>query len=297
VTADAPLDQDELITKMVGRELTNLYPEHTSHIGEEVLRVKDWTVHSPSDSSRVIVDHASFYARKGEIVGFAGLMGAGRTEMAMSIFGHNYGSDATGEVDVNGKKINTHTVQGCIDGGLAYATEDRKIYGLNLLRNIRENASVSSLKKISPRGVVDVGQERISVEKYRKGFNIKTPSIDDLVSNLSGGNQQKVLLAKWVISDPDVLILDEPTRGIDVGAKYEIYEIIDQLADAGKTVIFISSELPELIGVCDRIYTVNQGVITNDIPKKDFSQEYLMKWMMEEKPNANMNEMNLEEER
>ncbi len=285
VTPDAPLDQDELIRKMVGRELTNLYPEHSSHIGPEVFRVRDWTVHSPSDTSRVIVDHANFYARQGEIVGFAGLMGAGRTEMAMSIFGHSYGSSASGQVEIKGKLVNTHTVQDCIEGGLAYATEDRKIYGLNLLRNIRENASIPSLKRLSPHGVVNVERERVAVEQYRKGFNIKAPSIDDLVSNLSGGNQQKVLLAKWVISDPDILILDEPTRGIDVGAKYEIYEIINQLADAGKAVVFISSELPELIGICDRIYTVNQGVITNDIPKADFSQTYLMKWMMEDKPN------------
>jgi putative multiple sugar transport system ATP-binding protein len=287
VTPDKPLNQDELITKMVGRELSNLYPEHTSHIGDEIFRVKNWTVHA-SDTGRVIANKACFHVNAGEIVGFAGLIGAGRTEMMMSIFGRTFGSGATGEVEINGKAVNTHTVQNCINDGLAYATEDRKLYGLNLLRNIRENASVPSLGHLSKRGVVDVNQERIAVEKYRKEFNVKTPSIDDLVSNLSGGNQQKVLLAKWVISNPDILILDEPTRGIDVGAKYEIYEIIDQLADAGKAVVFVSSELPELIGICDRIYTVNQGVITNDIPKKDFSQEYLMKWMMEQEPSKNM---------
>lgn len=284
ITPETPLDQDELIRKMVGRELTNLYPEHASNTsGEEYLRVKDWTVHHPLDKNRLVVDHADCYVRSGEIVGLAGLMGAGRTELAMSIFGRSYGTNISGELYIKGKKVELHSVREAINAGLAYATEDRKVYGLNLLQNIRENSSIASLGKMSKLGVVDGSVERKEVGTYKEDFNIKCQDIDVQVSTLSGGNQQKVVLAKWVISDPDVLILDEPTRGIDVGAKYEIYEIIDQLADAGKAIIVISSELPELIGICDRIYTVSQGVITNDVDKRGFTQEYLMKCMTQEK--------------
>jgi putative multiple sugar transport system ATP-binding protein len=287
VTPETPLDQEELIRKMVGRELTNLYPDHPSNApGPEYLHIKDWTVHHPNDPSRVIVDHADINVHAGEIVGLAGLMGAGRTEMAMSVFGRSYGSSISGEIFVKGKKTPLPNVQAAIDAGLAYATEDRKVYGLNLLQNIRENASMASLKKMSKHGVMDDNIERKEVDQYRKDFHIKCHDIDVGVGTLSGGNQQKVVLAKWVISDPDVLILDEPTRGIDVGAKYEIYEIIDQLADAGKAVIVISSELPELIGICDRIYTVSQGVVTDNVDKKGFTQEYLMKGMTKEREVA-----------
>ncbi|WP_027725669.1 ATP-binding cassette domain-containing protein [Tuberibacillus calidus] len=278
-----PLDLDELIHKMVGRELTNLYPERVPHISDEIFRVENWTVHHPVDHQRVIVDHANLYVRAGEIVGLAGLMGSGRTELAMSIFGCTYGSGISGKVYVRGKEVDTSTVKKAIEAGIAYVTEDRKGYGLNLLRNIRENATLSSLIKFAKYRIMDEAKERIAVEKYRKEFNIKTPNIEEQVSNLSGGNQQKVLLTKWVISNPDILILDEPTRGIDVGAKYEIYEIINQLANEGKAIIVISSELPELIGICDRIYTVSQGVITDDVPKSKFTQEYLMKGMTKEK--------------
>ena len=286
ITQEHPLDQDLLIQKMVGRELTNLYPEHESHVGEEVFRITDWTVHHPLDPTRTIVDHANLVVHKGEIVGLAGLMGAGRTEMARSIFGRSYGSHISGTLEMNGHEVQLHSVQAAIDSGLAYATEDRKVYGLNLVQNIRENASLASLRKLSRHGVMNENLERREVERYRKDFNIKCSNIDVPVSTLSGGNQQKVMLAKWVISDPDVLILDEPTRGVDVGAKYEIYEIIDQLVDQGKAVIVISSELPELIGICDRIYTVSQGVITNNVDRRDFSQEYLMKGMTQEKKGA-----------
>ncbi len=283
IDEEQPLDTDELIRKMVGRPLTNLYPYHESKIGEEILRIENWTVHSPLDASRVIVDNANFHVRAGEIVGFAGLMGAGRTEMAMSLFGKSYGVDISGDMYIRGQKQDIKNVQQAINAGLAYATEDRKSYGLNLLQNIRENSSLASLMKMSKFGIMDDNSERRAVEEYRKGFNIKCQNIDVNVGTLSGGNQQKVVLAKWVISDPDILILDEPTRGIDVGAKYEIYEIINRMADEGKAVIVISSELPELIGICDRIYTVNQGVITADVSKKGFTQEYLMRCMTQEK--------------
>lgn len=287
VTKDKPLDQDELIRLMVGRSLTNLYPDHPSNTpGDEYLAIKDWTVHHPLDRARTVVDHANISVRSGEIVGLAGLMGAGRTEMMMSVFGKSYGSDISGEVFVKGKKVDLPNVQSAIDAGLGYASEDRKGNGLNLLQNIRENASMAALKKMSKHGIMDDDLERRRVEDFRKEFNIKCNNIDVLISTLSGGNQQKVVLSKWVISDPDILILDEPTRGIDVGAKYEIYEIIDQLADSGKAVIVISSELPELIGICDRIYTVSQGVVTDNVDKSKFTQEYLMKGMTKEREVA-----------
>ncbi len=282
-TEDEPLNQDKLIAAMVGRKLTNLYPEHHSSIGKEIFRIENWSLNHPIDQQRIIVDQANISVNAGEIVGIAGLMGAGRTELAMSVFGRSYGSEASGKVYINEEEADTTTVQKAIDSGLAYATEDRKVYGLNLLQNIRENTSLASLNKHSKYRIMDDNLERVAAEKYRKDFHIKTPSIEEKVSNLSGGNQQKVVLAKWVISDPDVLILDEPTRGIDVGAKYEIYEIIDNLVDSGKGVIVISSELPELIGICDRIYTVSQGVVTNEVQKENFNQEYLMKSMTKEK--------------
>ncbi|MEK0210776.1 sugar ABC transporter ATP-binding protein [Bifidobacterium mongoliense] len=287
VTPETPMDQNELIRKMVGRPLTNLYPTHRTNTGgAEFLRIKDWTVHHPLDNERIVVDHANITVHAGEIVGLAGLMGAGRTELAMSVFGHSYGSNISGEVFVKGKAMDLHDVRSAINAGLAYATEDRKIYGLNLLQNIRENASMASLGHLSRHGVMDDNLERKQVEEYRRNFNIKTPDIDVNVGKLSGGNQQKVVLAKWVISDPDILILDEPTRGIDVGAKYEIYEIIDRLADQGKAILVISSELPELIGICDRIYTVSQGVVTDNVEQQGFTQEYLMKGMTKEKEVA-----------
>ena len=287
VTPETPMDQNELIRKMVGRPLTNLYPTHRTNTGgAEFLRIKDWTVHHPLDNERIVVDHANITVHAGEIVGLAGLMGAGRTELAMSVFGHSYGSNISGEVFVKGKAMDLHDVRSAINAGLAYATEDRKIYGLNLLQNIRENASMASLGHLSRHGVMDDNLERKQVEEYRRNFNIKAPDIDVNVGKLSGGNQQKVVLAKWVISDPDILILDEPTRGIDVGAKYEIYEIIDRLADQGKAILVISSELPELIGICDRIYTVSQGVVTDNVEQQGFTQEYLMKGMTKEREVA-----------
>ncbi|MDN6768892.1 MAG: sugar ABC transporter ATP-binding protein, partial [Bifidobacterium mongoliense] len=287
VTPETPMDQNELIRKMGGRPLTNLYPTHRTNTGgAEFLRIKDWTVHHPLDNERIVVDHANITVHAGEIVGLAGLMGAGRTELAMSVFGHSYGSNISGEVFVKGKAMDLHDVRSAINAGLAYATEDRKIYGLNLLQNIRENASMASLGHLSRHGVMDDNLERKQVEEYRRNFNIKAPDIDVNVGKLSGGNQQKVVLAKWVISDPDILILDEPTRGIDVGAKYEIYEIIDRLADQGKAILVISSELPELIGICDRIYTVSQGVVTDNVEQQGFTQEYLMKGMTKEKEVA-----------
>ena len=279
VTPETPLDQEELIRKMVGRPLHNLYPNHPSNTpGEEYLRVEDWTVHHPLDAERVIVDHANINVHAGEIVGLAGLMGAGRTEMAMSIFGHSYGSNISGKVFVKGKEVKMPNVQSAIDAGLAYATEDRKGNGLNLLQNIRENASLASLTKISKGGVVDDNLERKEVEQYRKDFNIKCHDIDVNVSTLSGGNQQKVIVARWMAKNVKMLILDEPTRGIDVNAKGEIYDLIRTLADNGVAVVVISSEMEEVLALADRIMVIHAGKVSGFIDQVETtSQEDVLK--------------------
>lgn len=280
IDAAHPLDQDVLIRDMVGRPLTNRYPVHTSRIGKEMFRIEDWRMRHPLDEARLVSKDVSINVRAGEIVGLAGLIGAGRTETAMSVFGRQYGTNASGRIFVEGKEVRFPTVRSAIDHGVAYATEDRKVYGLNLMKTIRENTSLASLKELSNRlGVVDETREKRTAEKYRKEFRTKAPTIEMPAGNLSGGNQQKVVLAKWMATDPKVLILDEPTRGIDVGAKYDIYEIIDQLADSGSAVVVISSELPELLGICDRIYTMSNGVITGNFDARKTSQEELMRCM------------------
>ncbi|WP_350258864.1 multiple monosaccharide ABC transporter ATP-binding protein [Scrofimicrobium sp. R131] len=280
---DGGVTQEEIIRLMVGRPLDNRFPEHESTIGEEILEVKDWTVYHPIDTERKVVDGASLVLRAGEIVGLAGLMGAGRTELAMSLFGRQYGVNISGTVQKRGQKISTATVPQAIEHGLAYVPEDRKNLGLNLIRSIEDNITIAGLDKVLTNRVIDFGKEKATAEEYRRALAIKTPSVELLVSALSGGNQQKVVLAKWMFTDPEILILDEPTRGIDVGAKYEIYQIIQRLADQGKAVLFISSELPEILGVCDRIYTMSQGTITGEVPAAEATQESLMRLMTEEK--------------
>lgn len=275
--------QERIIRGMVGRDLDSRYPDHEPTIGEEVFRVEDWCVDHPTQPGRVVVDHATFAARAGEIVGIAGLMGAGRTELAMSIFGRSYGRNTTGKVFLHGKEIRTRTVGEAIDHGLAYATEDRKTYGLNLIEDIRHNISAAGLRKLSRAGWVNGNEEIQVAEEYRRSLNIKTPTVMAPTGKLSGGNQQKVVLSKWIYTDPEVLILDEPTRGIDVGAKYEIYTIINKLADAGKAVVVISSELPELLGICDRIYTLAFGRITGVLDRSEATQERLMEFMTKER--------------
>ncbi len=278
------ITEDRIIKDMVGRDLEHRYPDHTPNIGEEILRVEDWTAHHPSDPTRVMVDRVNLNVRRGEIVGIAGLMGAGRTEFAMSLFGRTYGSKITGRVFKAGKEIKTRTVTEAIDNGLAYATEDRKNYGLNLIEDIKRNISMASLKKLERLGLINDGEEFTVANQYRKSMNIKAPSVLSKVGKLSGGNQQKVVLSKWIYSNPDVLILDEPTRGIDVGAKYEIYTIINRLAAEGKGIIVISSELPELLGICDRIYALSEGRITGEVPIAEASPEVLIKYMTMEAP-------------
>ncbi|ROP43308.1 monosaccharide ABC transporter ATP-binding protein (CUT2 family) [Pseudokineococcus lusitanus] len=272
------VDQARIIRGMVGRDLENRFPDRVSSPGEEVLRVEDWTVWHPTQD-RKVVDGASITVRAGEVVGIAGLMGAGRTELAMSIFGRSYGRDITGRLYKDGREISARTVGEAIKHGIAYATEDRKHYGLNLIEDIRRNVSAAALGKLSNRGWVDANEEVKVAEGSRQSMNIKAPTVMSVTGKLSGGNQQKVVLSKWIFADPDVLVLDEPTRGIDVGAKYEIYTIINRLVAAGKAVVVISSELPELLGTCDRIYTLAEGRITGELPVADASQERLMTLM------------------
>jgi putative multiple sugar transport system ATP-binding protein len=271
--------EDRIISGMVGRDLDHRFPPHEPNIGAEVLRIEDWTVHSPTQHGRVVVRDANLTLRRGEIVGLAGLMGAGRTELAMSVFGRSYGIGITGRVIKDGRQIQVRSVREAIRHGIAYATEDRKRYGLNLIEDIKRNISAAGLRTLARRGWVDENEEFKVANEYRTSMNIKAPSVLSVTGKLSGGNQQKVVLSKWIFTNPDVLILDEPTRGIDVGAKYEIYGIVNALADAGKAVLLISSELPELLGLCDRIYTLSAGRITGEVHRAEATQEGLMTLM------------------
>lgn len=260
---DGATTEDRIIRGMVGRDLDHRFPERTPYEGDPearpALEIRDWTVHHPIDQQRKVVDNVSIQVRRGEIVGIAGLMGAGRTELAMSVFGRSYGRDISGTVLKDGREIRTRTVPEAVAHGIAYVTEDRKQYGLNLIDTIGRNITLSALPKVARRGIVDEHEETRVAESYRRSMNIKAPTVFEQVGRLSGGNQQKVVLSKWIFAGPDVLLLDEPTRGIDVGAKYEIYTVIDRLAAQGKAVVFISSELPELLGMCDRVYTMAAG--------------------------------------
>ncbi|MFA9443735.1 multiple monosaccharide ABC transporter ATP-binding protein [Egicoccus sp. AB-alg6-2] len=278
--------QARMIRGMVGRDLDHLYPERTPDIGEEVFRIENWTVMHPTQAGRVIVSDANLSVRAGEIVGIAGLMGAGRTELAMSVFGRTYGRGVEGRVYMHGREVDTHTVDAAIESGIAYVSEDRKQYGLNLIDDIKRNVSAAALGKLSSNGWVNGNEEIAVAERYRRNLNIKAPSVMSVVGQLSGGNQQKVVLSKWLYTDPELLILDEPTRGIDVGAKYEIYTIINALAAEGKAVLVISSELPELLGICDRIYALSAGRITGELPVAEATQERLMELMTRERDQA-----------
>ncbi|PZG02618.1 multiple monosaccharide ABC transporter ATP-binding protein [Micromonospora deserti] len=281
-TLDVATDQvteDRIISGMVGRDLDHRFPPHTPKIGEELLRIEDWTVHSPTQHGRVVVSGANLVLRRGEIVGLAGLMGAGRTELAMSVFGRSYGTNITGRIVKDGREIHLKSVRDAIRHGIAYVTEDRKRYGLNLIEDIKRNVSAAALGKLAKRGWVNDNEEYRVADEYRAGMNIKAPSVLSVTGKLSGGNQQKVVLSKWIFTDADLLILDEPTRGIDVGAKYEIYTIINRLADEGRAILVISSELPELLGLCDRIYTLSAGRISGELPREQATQERLMQYM------------------
>jgi len=265
---------------MVGRELVDRFPKREHKVGEVVFEVRDWTSYNPLNPDRKLVDGVNIKVRRGEVIGLAGLMGAGRTELAMSIFGRSYGLRISGKIFKDGKEIFLHSVRSAIDHGIAYTTEDRKSAGLNLIADIKENITIAALGKISRNAVIDRDKEVAVAEGYRTKLRIRSPSIAQKAGNLSGGNQQKVVLSKWIFTEPEVLILDEPTRGIDVGAKYEIYTIINQLASEGKSVIFISSELPEILGMSDRIYVMAGGRIVGEFTRDEASQEGIMKCIM-----------------
>lgn len=276
---DPTSTQNKIISLMVGRELSQRYPNRDSHIGEELFRVEDWTVYHPTQQDRIIIKDASFNVRHGEVVGIAGLMGAGRTELAMSIFGRSYGRNITGRIYKDGKQIEINTVSDAIKHGIAYATEDRKQYGLNLIDDIRHNIAAAGLFKLSKRGMVNGNEELAVANEYKERINIRSQSVLQITGSLSGGNQQKVVLSKWLYTDADVLILDEPTRGIDVGAKFEIYTLINQMVAEGKAVIVISSELEEVLGISDRVYTLAYGRITGELSVAEANQENLMELM------------------
>ena len=269
--------EDRIITSMVGRTMEDRYPSREPKIGETIFEVKNWSVYHPLHPDRQIIKGINLHLKKGEVVGIAGLMGAGRTEFAMSVFGRTYGANVTGEVYVHGKRADTATVGKAVAAGLAYATEDRKTYGLNLIDHIKHNVTIANLPGVSRSGVIDDMSELKVANEYRKKTNIRSSSVYQITGNLSGGNQQKVVLSKWLFANPDVLILDEPTRGIDVGAKYEIYAIINKLAGEGKGILVISSEMPELLGICDRIYVLNEGRIVGELAGHEASQEKIMR--------------------
>jgi putative multiple sugar transport system ATP-binding protein len=274
------ITEDRIIRGMVGRDLTHRFPPREKNIGEVIFEIRDWNAYHPIHEDRKVSNNVNITVRRGEVVGISGLMGAGRTELAMSIFGHSYGIRISGKVFKHGKEIDISTIDKAISNGIAYATEDRKAYGLVLIQEVKNNITLSNLEAISKRQVINEPQEMRVTGEYRDKLNIKCSSIQQLALNLSGGNQQKVVLSKWLFANPEILILDEPTRGIDVGAKYEIYTIINRLASEGKGIILISSELPEILGVSDRIYVMRDGKIVGEMPASEASQEKVMKFIM-----------------
>jgi putative multiple sugar transport system ATP-binding protein len=271
------ISEDRIITSMVGRSLEDRYPPRDPKIGDVVFEVRNWSAFHPLHRERQVIKGININVRRGEVVGIAGLMGAGRTEFAMSLFGRSYGRHITGEAFLNGKKLDLSSVGRAVEQGVAYVTEDRKTYGLNLIDHIKHNISIANLEGVSRHSVIDDLRDMDVANEYRAKTNIRSPSVYQKVGNLSGGNQQKVVLSKWLFANPDLLILDEPTRGIDVGAKYEIYTIIARLAAEGKAIIVISSEMPELLGITDRIYVMNEGRIVGEMAAADASQEKIMR--------------------
>ncbi|MDD7593415.1 MAG: sugar ABC transporter ATP-binding protein [Peptoniphilaceae bacterium] len=270
------IDENRIIRGMVGRELSDRYPKRKSTVGDVGFEIRDWTVFHPRRVNKKVVDGVNLTIRKGEIVGIAGLIGAGRTELAMSVFGRSYGRNISGQMFIDGKAVELKTISEAIEAGLAYVTEDRKDNGLILDSTINTNHSLANLKRVSKRGVIDRQAERKAAKEMVDRLHVKCRFIDQKVGNLSGGNQQKILLGKWIFTDPDILILDEPTRGIDVGAKYEIYEIANALVAEGKCVLMISSDMSELLGMCDRIYVMDAGRIKGEFPIEEASQEKIM---------------------
>ena len=271
------VSEDHVIQAMVGRRLADRYPKRTPDVGDTVFEVKDWRVHHPEHADRLVIKGVNLQARRGEIVGIAGLMGAGRTELAMSVFGRSYGRKISGQVLLNGREVDVSTIQKAVANGIAYVTEDRKGYGLVLNEDIQRNVTLANLGGVSSATVIDDGREFKVANDYKQKLRIRCSNVFQQVVNLSGGNQQKVVLAKWLFANPELLILDEPTRGIDVGAKFEIYTLMAELAAAGKCVVMISSEMPELLGMCDRIYVMNEGRFVGEFTAAEASQEKIMR--------------------
>jgi putative multiple sugar transport system ATP-binding protein len=275
-----PVQEDRIIRSMVDRDLAHRFPERNAEIGEPVLAVEDWSVHHPLHPEREVIKRVAFRVRRGEVVGIAGLMGAGRTEFAMSLFGRSWGYNISGRTWLDGSEVDLDSVPAAIDAGLAYVTEDRKQLGLILADDVRKNITLASLKQVASHLVIDDISELKAASDYRNQMRIRCSDVYQEVGQLSGGNQQKVVLSKWLMTDPKVLILDEPTRGIDVGAKYEIHSIINRLAEAGKGVVVISSEMPELLGICDRICVMNDGAFVGEFAGSDATQEKIMRAIM-----------------
>lgn len=270
------VSEQVLIRNMVGREITNIYPPRSRQPRAEImLALRNWTVYSP-ELGRYIVRDVNLEVRRGEIVGLAGLMGAGRTELALSLFGNTPGYRISGELWLKGQQRSFRHPREAIAAGMAYVSEDRKAKGLVLIQDVRQNITLANLRALARNGVIDRNAEIQIAEEYRRSLNIKTPSIEQQVVNLSGGNQQKVCLGKWLFVQPDVLILDEPTRGIDVGAKYEIYQLMNRLVEQGMSIMMISSELPEVLGMSDRVYVVSGGRIKGELPIAEATQEKIM---------------------
>ena len=269
------INEEELISYMVGRELTQLFPRKPHTAGETVMSVRNWTVHNPELPDKVMIDNVSFDLKKGEILGIAGLMGAGRTELVMSMFGA-YGVGISGELMINGEKQNIKSPEEAINAGIAYISEDRKRYGLVLRQDIRFNTALASFKRFTKKKLLNDNEIIKQTERYVNELRIKTPSVEQLTKNLSGGNQQKVVLAKWLVTNPRVMIMDEPTRGIDVGAKDEIYNIMNELIEQGVCIIMISSELPEILGMSDRILVMHEGRLTGELEWQGATQEKVM---------------------
>ncbi len=280
------ISEARIIKGMVGREMTNRFPSRKHTIGDVSLEVKDWTVYHPLYSDRKVVNHVSLTVRKGEVVGIAGLIGAGRTELCMSVFGRAYGTRISGDLYLNGQLTYLHTIPQAIQAGLAYVTEDRKGDGLIISDSIKHNISLARPAFISSHDIIDNGLELNKAKELREELDIKCPTVEQNVGNLSGGNQQKVLLAKWIFAKPDILLLDEPTRGVDVGAKYEIYQIINSLVAQGKSILMVSSELPELLGMCDRIYVMNEGRMIAELQQAQATQESIMGAIMQDSKGA-----------
>jgi putative multiple sugar transport system ATP-binding protein len=270
------LTEAQIIRDMVGRDLTHRFPDRKFSPGETVMEVKNWTVYHPDYHTIKVVDNVSFYLRRGEILAFCGPMGAGRTELMMSIFGRSYGSRSEGELFINGKKVHLNSSKAAMAAGLGYISEDRKNLGLILIQDVKTNISNSSLEKISRFGIVNSREEIQEAEKYRRELNIRTPSINQLARNLSGGNQQKVVVSRALMVNPDIFIVDEPTRGIDVGTKMEIYGILNDMVARGKSIIMVSSELPEALGMADRIYVMNEGKMRGMLMHDEATQEKIM---------------------